>query len=112
MATALAKGWIAAGLLTAERVSASDPLPEARQAFQAAVESKAIADNTCLVAASDVVVLAVKPQTLAAVLAEIRPALTSRHLLISIVAGATLGQLASALGASIRLIRVMPNTPS
>ena len=33
MASALARGWIAAGLTTAERVLASDPLPAARDAF-------------------------------------------------------------------------------
>ena len=35
MATALARGWLGAGLAVPERVVASDPLPEARQAFTA-----------------------------------------------------------------------------
>ena len=112
MATALARGWIAAGLLTAERVVASDPLLQARESFQAEVGVQALADNVGLVVTSEVIVLAVKPQTLAAVLSEIRAALTPRHLVISIVAGTTLGQLTKALGTTIRIIRVMPNTPS
>ena len=33
MASALARGWVAAGLTTAERVLASDPVPAAREAF-------------------------------------------------------------------------------
>ena len=35
MATALARGWIAAGLISPDRLAASDPVPAARQRFQA-----------------------------------------------------------------------------
>jgi pyrroline-5-carboxylate reductase len=111
MATALTRGWLAAGLLTPERVHASDPVSAARQAFQQETGVAATADNLAVVAASDVLVLAVKPQSLPALLAEIRAALTPRHLVVSIAAGATLRQLRDGLGATCRLIRVMPNTP-
>ncbi len=40
-----------------------------------------------------------------------RPLIAPRHLVLSIAAGVTLGQLAEALGSHCRLIRVMPNTP-
>ena len=43
MATALARGWLAAGLTTTERLSASDPLPQAREAFAADTHS-----NSCV----------------------------------------------------------------
>ena len=55
--------------------------------------------------------LAVKPQTMKALLAEIKPAVSPRHLIVSIAAGITLRQLADGLGADRRCIRVMPNTP-
>jgi pyrroline-5-carboxylate reductase len=112
MATALARGWKAAGLLRADQIRASDPLAEARAAFEREVGSTATDDNRHLVEQSELVVLAVKPQTLPAALAEIGPALAPRHLVVSIVAGATLTQLSRGLGANVRLIRVMPNTPS
>ncbi len=56
-----------------------------------------------------VLILAVKPQDLDALLREIRPALTEKHLLISIAAGKTLAALKKAAGGKPRLVRVMPN---
>lgn len=58
----------------------------------------------------DVVVLAVKPQMLDAVLPEYTG--VSKPLYISIAAGKTLAYFASKLGADKRVIRAMPNTPA
>ncbi len=62
---------------------------------------------------ADVVVLAVKPQDMAPVLAACRSASTSgaKPLIVSIAAGLTLASLARALGRG-PLIRVMPNLPA
>jgi len=111
MGTALAKGWIAAGLARADRITGSDPVSAAREKFHAATRAKVVADNREVIAASDVLVLAVKPQSMAVLLAEIAPVVTARHLIVSIAAGITLNQLADGLGAGRRSIRVMPNTP-
>jgi len=111
MATALARGWLTAGLASADRLLASDPVPQARQAFHSETGLPATADNREVVAGSDLLVLAVKPQTMACLLAEVRPLVTARHLVVSIAAGITLRQLAEGLGPDRRLIRVMPNTP-
>jgi pyrroline-5-carboxylate reductase len=111
MATALARGWLAAGLASADRLVASDPLPPARDAFATATGARATADNREVVAGSDVLVVAVKPQAMKALLAEVRPAVGPRHLVVSVAAGVTLRQLADGLGADRRLVRVMPNTP-
>ena len=46
----------------------------------------------------DLLVLAVKPQSMTALLAEIRPHVTDRHLVVSIAAGVSLRQLAEGLG--------------
>jgi pyrroline-5-carboxylate reductase len=90
---------------------ASDPLPDARQAFTSATGIRAGDDNRTVVSGSDLIVLAVKPQSMTSLLAEIRPLITPRHLVVSIAAGVSLQQLAAGLGADRRLIRVMPNTP-
>jgi pyrroline-5-carboxylate reductase len=111
MATALARGWLAAGLATPDRIRASDPVAQAREAFAAETKSRAGANNLEVVGVCDLLILAVKPQSLPALLAEIRPHLTSKHLIVSIAAGVTLRQLADGLGSKCRLIRVMPNTP-
>jgi pyrroline-5-carboxylate reductase len=112
MASALARGWIQAGLTSPDRIIAADPSAAARETFERETASQAFLQNLHIVASADLIVLAVKPQTIAQVFAEIRPALAPRHLVVSIVAGATLAQLAKALGESTRIIRVMPNTPS
>jgi pyrroline-5-carboxylate reductase len=110
MATALAKGWLRAGLVRTGSCRASDPLASARQAFTAETGCPAVADNREVAAASDVLVLAVKPQSMPALLEEIRTHVKDR-LLVSIAAGITLRQLSASLGPDCRLIRVMPNTP-
>lgn len=111
MATALARGWLNAGLVAPGNVHASDPIPAARAAFTEATGLPASADNRAVVQASNLLILAVKPQTMADLLAEIRGDVTGNHLIVSIAAGVPLAKLAEGLGQDRRLIRVMPNTP-
>jgi pyrroline-5-carboxylate reductase len=59
-----------------------------------------------------VLILAVKPAQVGAVLEEIRGGVTGDHLLISIAAGVTLAKLQAGLNPGARVIRVMPNTPA
>jgi pyrroline-5-carboxylate reductase len=110
MAMALAKGWLRAGLIRPDRCRASDLLPSARQAFTAETGCLAMCGNGEIVHHSGLLVLAVKPQSMPALMEEIRPALKGQ-LLVSIAAGITLRQLAAGLGPECRLVRVMPNTP-
>lgn len=110
MATALARGWLTNGLTQPSHCLASDPVPAARAAFAEGTKCTAETDNHKVVSASDVLILAVKPQSMSSLLEEIRPALKPRHLLISIAAGITLQQLEKGLGPQ-RMVRVMPNTP-
>ena len=112
MATALAKGCVQAGLVTADGVLASDPFDAARTKFaQDLLGVKTFAENGPVLADADAIVLAVKPQKMNEVLAELQRSVEPRHLLISIAAGITLSRLAAGLPAGTRLIRVMPNTP-
>jgi pyrroline-5-carboxylate reductase len=112
MATALARAWTAAGRFSGHNTLASDPLPAARDAFAGETGCATSADNRAVAEHADLLVLAVKPQTMTAVLAEVRDVVARRRpLVVSIAAGFPLGRLHEALGATTRLIRVMPNTP-
>lgn len=62
-----------------------------------------------LVKTCRVIVLAVKPQDLEAAASEFRAALTSSHVVISILAGMTIEKLGKALGSAPQLVRAMPN---
>ena len=65
------------------------------------------------VAGADVLVLAVKPQTVPAVLAEVKQSLQGgRPLLLSIAAGVRSAAIAAALGGVCPVVRAMPNTPA
>jgi len=71
------------------------------------------ADGNAKVAArADVVVVALKPQDVAGVLAEIAPALRPGTLVVSIAAGLTTASFEARLPAGTPVVRVMPNTPA
>ena len=58
---------------------------------------------------AQLIFLAVRPQDMDAVAAEVKPLLTAKQTLVSIVAGKTLAKLRKAFGPKVNLIRVMPN---
>jgi pyrroline-5-carboxylate reductase len=112
MATALARGFISAGLIKPVSIRASDPAEAARAAFAKETGAKSAASNLEVVQSTNVLVLAVKPANVSPLLAEIRGNFTSAHLLISIAAGVPIARLEDGLEGSARVIRVMPNTPA
>jgi pyrroline-5-carboxylate reductase len=74
------------------------------------VANAALAQN---VAQSDLILLVVKPQDMATVLAEIAPVISKGVLVISFVAGKQIRSIADQIGTSANpVIRVMPNTPT
>jgi pyrroline-5-carboxylate reductase len=111
MATALIRGMIRDGT-PSESISASDPSPQARASLLSESGVPTFDNNFEVIRGSDVVVLAVKPQMMAGVLAEIRPLITPEHLVVSVAAGVTLTTLAEGLGPGRRIVRAMPNTPA
>jgi pyrroline-5-carboxylate reductase len=111
MAEAIVRGIVRSGALRAKDICVADPMPERRNLFASLMRVRAVADNAEAVMSADVVVLAVKPQMVDAVMAEIGPLLGPRKLLISIVAGTTTGRLLSHCPDGARVVRTMPNTP-
>jgi len=112
MAEALVQGLLRAGVASADDVQVSDLLPARVAHFRDRYGVAGTAENTALVAGADVVVLAVKPQGLDAVLTELAGGPPADALWISICAGVRTGRIEEALGGSVRVVRVMPNTPA
>ena len=112
MATALARGLVRAEMVPAASIVACDPSEDARKAFVHETPGTTVAaDNASDVAQTDVVVLAVKPQTMNEALATVRNSVRNDALVVSIAAGVTLARLEAALPEGQRVVRVMPNTP-
>ncbi len=112
MGEALIRGLVAANVVPADAVWASDVRPDRLKELDRKYGIQLAADNRDLVRQVDVVILAVKPQIMAAVLREIAPALGRKQLVISLAAGVSTARIRTALGQEVRLIRVMPNTPA
>ena len=111
MAEALMRGIIESGEATPPEIIASEVVDARRDYVTKTLEISAVPDNTIVARESNVIVLAVKPNVVAAVLDELRPFLTADHLLISIAAGVKISYIESHLNWGVRVIRVMPNQP-
>lgn len=107
MAEAIAKAAIDRGVVPAERMVAADPSDARRGVFEA-MGVRTVADNAAVIASSQQVLLAVKPQMFASVAASL---VNFPGVLVSIMAGITTAKMEAALGGPARIVRVMPNTP-
>ncbi|MDR0592869.1 MAG: pyrroline-5-carboxylate reductase [Bifidobacteriaceae bacterium] len=110
MAGAIIEGVIASGLVAADQICAHDIDAAKVRELARRTGIVAFAGNQEVVAASDIVVLAVKPQYMAALLEEVGGQIVAkRPLVVSIAAGVTLGHLDGWLGPNTPVVRVMPN---
>ena len=60
----------------------------------------------------DIIVLAIKPQYCDNVLNEIKPAITDKKVIVSIIVGLSTRYFKSVVGSHARVVRTMPNTPA
>lgn len=112
MAEALASGIIYAKLLPPQRLRVTDVARDRRELFQTSWNVAGFERNFDGVRGADIVVLAVKPQVLPAVLPEVGVALEAGALVISIAAGIATSWLEERLPSGTRVVRVMPNLPA
>lgn len=110
MAEVMINGLLTRGVTSPERIFAAGPRPERAEQLVAAYGVRATTDNVEAAENADIVVLSVKPQTLAKVLKEIRPSIRQEHLVMSIIAGARMATIGSVLGHPA-IVRCMPNLP-
>jgi pyrroline-5-carboxylate reductase len=111
MGEAMMAGLVDRRLVDAARVVCSHPRAERRDALVAAHGVGVTADNAAAASTADIVLLAVKPQMLAPVLAELRGTLRDDQLVVSVIAGASTHALATNLQHPA-VVRTMPNTPT
>ncbi|HAK89273.1 MAG TPA: pyrroline-5-carboxylate reductase [Nitrospiraceae bacterium] len=108
MAEALIKGMTSQGM---KDIIVSEPREERRKYLEQTYGIKATPDNKGVANLCNIIILAVKPQNMDAVLDEITVMVTDDKTVVSIAAGITLSYLQSKLKTK-KLIRVMPNTPA
>ena len=113
MGGALLDGWLARGI-AARDVSILDPFVDRSRAAALAGAGGAVARAAAEAAgpAYRVIVLAVKPQSMADVLSEVAPLAGRETVVVSIAAGVRLHRLQSAFAADQPVVRSMPNTPA
>ncbi|MDR1077772.1 MAG: pyrroline-5-carboxylate reductase [Propionibacteriaceae bacterium] len=110
MGEILLTGLLRSGCPTDQlRVSARRP---ERQAEIAQRHGVAIRSNREAVTGADTVIVAVKPQDLPDVLAEIAEALDPAALVVSVAAGVETATIETLLPAGQAVVRAMPNTPA
>jgi pyrroline-5-carboxylate reductase len=109
MGSALIEGIIKAGILKPENIGASDVYEPFLNELKTKFGIRVSTDNAVIAKGSDILVLAVKPQTLGSMLANLRDYVTSDKLIISIAAGVPLSTYEGALLEGTRVVRVMPN---
>ncbi|WP_084516550.1 pyrroline-5-carboxylate reductase [Microtetraspora niveoalba] len=109
MGEALLSGLVRAGLPPSEIIATArreDRAQALRESYGVRVVSNAEAAK-----AADTIILAVKPQDMASLLAEIAPYVPADRLVISAAAGITTAFVESRLGEAVPVVRVMSNTP-
>ncbi len=109
MGTALLRGILASGWGSRRRLVASHSKAAKAAAIRKELRIRVAASNREAAEGADIVILAVKPQILDSVLAEIRPAVSRGRLVISIAAGFPTSRLEAALGDRVAVVRAMPN---
>jgi pyrroline-5-carboxylate reductase len=109
MGEALASGLLRAGVAAPGLIAAVRRTERAEQLRQAyGIEAVAAAEAA---KRAETIVITVKPQDMAALLAEIAPAVAADKLIISVAAGITTSFIETRLAAGVPVVRVMSNTP-
>lgn len=111
MAEAIAAGLMERAGVLAQQILMSGPRPNRLQELAAKYGVESTTDNRQAVTDADIVIIAVKPQSLEQALQPLQGAVPENALVLSIVAGATLESLSDLL-AHGAIVRAMPNTPA
>lgn len=112
MAGALLSGLLGSKVVDATQLRASDPRAARLEELRRSHGITTSDTNAEIVEWANILVLAVKPDVVAKVLDESGAKIGAHHLVVSIAAGVPIRAIESKLGAGVRVIRAMPNTPA
>jgi pyrroline-5-carboxylate reductase len=111
MAEAMVAGLLREGLAEPANLLVSGPRAERGKELEAKHGIRSTIDNAEAARQANVLVLSIKPQHLATVLAGLEGVVAPSTLVLSIVAGAPMDKIATALKCR-NVVRAMPNTPA
>lgn len=112
MGGALLGGIVSRNLIPVKDIVVSDVDAKRRKELEALYNVRTTGDNLQAAKDSGIIILAIKPQNMAEILAEISPAVDKNKLVISIAAGIPIKLLEDHLKKAVHIIRSMPNTPA
>ncbi|MEI6127996.1 MAG: pyrroline-5-carboxylate reductase [Pseudomonadota bacterium] len=109
MAENILRGILRADLLAADHITVSDVRAERLSYLKDTFKVKTLLDNVDLASKSDIIIIAVKPQSMKGLLDEIKSVINEKKLILSIAAGVKAKTIADGLQGKGRIIRSMPN---
>ncbi len=112
IAGVLVERLVRGAAVPAGNVLATDVVPERRERLRSEYGIRTSADNGEGAAFGDVIFLAVPPNAVTAVLAEVRDRVRPQAIIISLAAAVPTARIEEVLGHPIPVVRVIPNTPS
>lgn len=112
MASAMLGGIIKKGVVDRGDLMASAKTEKTLRKIKDELKITAVSSNAELASKSDVIVLAVKPVYMEAVIEEIADQVTPDKIVVTLAPGKTLEWLDFTFGKPTKLIRTMPNTPA
>ncbi len=111
MASAIASGVIKSGIVSADSIFAYDVIKNKIDEFGSSHGINSAESISELLSASEIIVLAVKPQNYSDVLSEISDYDINGKIFVSIAAGISIDKIKSQIGSEAKIVRLMPNTP-
>ena len=111
MASAIIGGVISSSCANSEDILVYDKNPDALNKLNTAygIKSDYTLSDVC---SADILFLAVKPNVIYSVIDEIKDMVNENTAIVSIAAGQSIEKLSNAFNKSLKIIRVMPNTPA
>jgi pyrroline-5-carboxylate reductase len=107
----LLHAFLKRGLFRPDQACATVHHPEKAQLLSKSLGIAVTTDNVGAVRHADIVLVCVKPQIVRSVIEQIRPALNSSKLVVSIAASVPTSYIEKAAPAGVPVVRAMPNTP-